>query len=459
MSLNLRYIKSRAAVLTVFAALFLAAAGLALSLALTIPAFVPPALAISGDITGDSVNVRSGPGTDSGVIASLNSNDTVAIVGNSNGWYQVQTGSLTGWVIGDYCKVVPTSLTVIESTVNVRKGPGTDYDSYGQISQGTVLTLLDLSGDWFKVQAASGTIGYVRADLVSEGSSTAVTPPVSKPANPDNAAPATTPATTAPVVPRVVLDGRQVSFSIDPAFESGRLLVPLRTIFEAMGATVTWNQDTQTAGAVRGGVTVIIPLNSTTPSVNGQAWTLDVPAKVVNNVTLAPVRFVAEAFGGKVAWDGSTYIAYITSPDGNAVVTVPDSGNSANPNGDPASNPADNSDNASNDSNSANTGAPTTGQVVVTLDSTSSGVAVTMTGDGYMQVVVKENSGQLIYTIKNKSLPGAFSLSQPLGSGTVTVTGTNTSTGASVEIKFPAGQAYNLQTEADGAIETVSFGL
>ena len=255
----------------------------------------------------------------------------------------------------------------------------------------------------------------------------------------------------------MVLDGRQVSFSVDPTFESGRLLVPLRTIFEAMGATVTWNQETQTAGAVRDEVTVIMPLNSTTPSVNGQPWTLDVPAKVINNVTLAPVRFVAEAFGGTVAWDGSTYIAYISSPDGNAIV------NPVN-NSDPASDPAANNGTTDPITNNGTTDpaantVPTSGQVVVTLDSTTTGVVVTMTGDGYMTVVVKENTGQLIYTIKNKSLPGSFSLSQPLGNGTVTVTGTNTSSGASIDIKFPAGQVYNLQTEADGAIEMVKFSL
>jgi competence protein ComEC len=123
---------------------------------------------------------------------------------------------------------------------------------------------------------------------------------------------------TLPVIaaPTVVLDGKQLSFSdTQPIIEDGRTLVPLRSIFESMGATVTWNQDTQTATAIKGNTTVILPIGSTEPTINGQVKKLDVPAKIVNGRTLAPLRFVGEAFGGTVGWDqGSQTITIFSAP-------------------------------------------------------------------------------------------------------------------------------------------------
>lgn len=114
-------------------------------------------------------------------------------------------------------------------------------------------------------------------------------------------------------VPTVNLDGQQLSFQVPPVIEAGRTLVPLRAIFESMGATVTWDQDTQTATAVKGSNTVVIQIGSKTPTINGQVKQLDVPAKIIDGRTLAPLRFVGEAFGGSVTWDGNTQIITMTS--------------------------------------------------------------------------------------------------------------------------------------------------
>lgn len=116
--------------------------------------------------------------------------------------------------------------------------------------------------------------------------------------------------------PTVILDGRQLSFDVPPAIDNGRTLVPLRSIFEAMGATVTWDQTTYSATAVKGDTTVILRIGSTTPTINGQMKQLDVPAKIVNGRTLAPLRFVGEAFGGSVQWDGANQIISMISSIG-----------------------------------------------------------------------------------------------------------------------------------------------
>lgn len=110
----------------------------------------------------------------------------------------------------------------------------------------------------------------------------------------------------------VILDGKQLTFTdVAPVVEEGRTLVPLRAIFEAMGAKVDWNQDAKTATAVKGDTTVVLKLDDVSPTINGEVKKIDVPAKVVNNRTLAPLRFVGEAFGGTVEWDQATYTVKI----------------------------------------------------------------------------------------------------------------------------------------------------
>lgn len=124
----------------------------------------------------------------------------------------------------------------------------------------------------------------------------------------------------APVLaaPIVNLDGQQLSFDVAPVIEDGRTLVPLRGIFEAMGASVEWDSDTQTATAVKDSTTVVVGIGSVSPTVNGIAQTIDVPAKIINGRTFAPLRFVCEAFGGTVAWDTATGTAIVTSADNTA---------------------------------------------------------------------------------------------------------------------------------------------
>ena len=91
-----------------------------------------------------------------------------------------------------------------------------------------------------------------------------------------------------------------------PIIENGRTLVPLRVIFEALGAEVTWEDATQTVGATRGDIKISLQIGSSEMKINDTVKTLDVPAKLLNSRTLVPVRAVAEAFGCKVGWDGVT---------------------------------------------------------------------------------------------------------------------------------------------------------
>lgn len=105
---------------------------------------------------------------------------------------------------------------------------------------------------------------------------------------------------------QVILNGNVLDFEVPPIIENGRTLVPLRAIFEALGASVSWDQTSRTVTARQGATTVLLPLDSTHALVNNNLTPLDVPAKIINGRTLAPLRFVGEAFGSHVVWNNAT---------------------------------------------------------------------------------------------------------------------------------------------------------
>ena len=110
----------------------------------------------------------------------------------------------------------------------------------------------------------------------------------------------------------VIVNGMSVVFDQPPIIENGRTLVPLRAIFESLGAEVEWDQPTQTVTAVRGDTTIALTIGSRILTKNGEEVMLDVPAQIVNSRTLVPVRAIAESFGAEVGWDQNTRTVTIT---------------------------------------------------------------------------------------------------------------------------------------------------
>ena len=87
---------------------------------------------------------------------------------------------------------------------------------------------------------------------------------------------------------------------------NGRTLVPIRFVSEALGARVTWDQDTQEVTVTLDGKTIILTVDSETAWVNGSRKKLDTNPLIRDGRTLVPIRFLAENFGGDVAWDSET---------------------------------------------------------------------------------------------------------------------------------------------------------
>jgi len=134
--------------------------------------------------------------------------------------------------------------------------------------------------------------------------------------------------TSAPYV-RVFVDGSPVYFDQAPVMANGRVLVPLRGVFERLGATVAWDPTSQTVLAERGATSVSLRIGSPQAFVNGQAQFLDVPAMLIGGRTVVPLRFVSQALGADVNWDATTSTVQITSQGalGAPPVSVPPSVN------------------------------------------------------------------------------------------------------------------------------------
>jgi hypothetical protein len=88
-----------------------------------------------------------------------------------------------------------------------------------------------------------------------------------------------------------------------PIIENDRTMVPLRAVFEVLNCNVKWEESSKSAVVEHGSTKIIIPANSTTAYINGKANSLDVPAKIVNDRIMIPLRFVSEAIEKTVIWD------------------------------------------------------------------------------------------------------------------------------------------------------------
>lgn len=111
--------------------------------------------------------------------------------------------------------------------------------------------------------------------------------------------------------PRVKINGKQMSFAVPPFIYNSRMLVPLRDIFQELGATVTWDGLTQQITAARGGTQLNLRIGQYLAEINGTPVTLDAPPQIKDGKTMVPLSFVSTALGGDVSWDQSLQLATI----------------------------------------------------------------------------------------------------------------------------------------------------
>lgn len=175
----------------------------------------------SAVVTADVINLRSGAGTSYSIVRQLAKGTSVSILESAGGWYKVSAGSSTGYLSADYVKITqsgesapqestPAAPAVTPETqpvetpessdapangeatssepaqdptqtrrgiisggvINVRTGPGTNYERVTKLSAGTSVTILEAVDGWYKISCSSAS-GYVSSDYVYETSTTA----------------------------------------------------------------------------------------------------------------------------------------------------------------------------------------------------------------------------------------------------------------------------------------------
>ncbi len=125
---------------------------------------------------------------------------------------------------------------------------------------------------------------------------------------------------------RVYVDGQELPFDVPPSMIQGRVLVPLRGIFERLGATVDFDPQTQHIVAVRGPQTVELTIGSRQARVNSSAALLDVPAFTIGGRTMVPLRFISESLGANVQWVEARQTILIGSTGANPPPPAPSPG-------------------------------------------------------------------------------------------------------------------------------------
>ena len=261
--------------------------------------------------------------------------DTLVLDGDPNDNYLFWYTHSVSFIITTYYTTAPTTVTlksgtwvegvggILRKVTNTdSSGNFTDFEevplSIGERDYGGMSGGMSLD-DWFTVSEGSAYILdegiYETFGLAMDSHEPA---PVVRIIVSGSGTPSITPAVPTPATPpsaddiKVIVNGTTLTFDQPPVVVDGRTLVPLRAIFEALGAEVDYEQSTQTVTAVRDNITVSLTIGSNILTKNGEQITLDVPAQIIGGRTLVPARAIAESFGAEVIWDAATRVVTIT---------------------------------------------------------------------------------------------------------------------------------------------------
>lgn len=459
--------------------------------------FCHKAVADTASVNANGVNIHSGAGFSHDIISTLAKGTKVSVLDSKGGWSQIQWQQISGWVADvhldrDGNSTFQTTLQVSAELANLRSGAGTGYPKVGEAKRGDILFLVKQEGEWYQVKAPQGLV-YINASLVQKGS-TPASQSVSRTSTSSN-------STMYPASDiKVYVNGKLQSFDVSPVIENGRTLVPMSTIFKNMGASVSWNQSTQTVTASKSGSTVSLTIGAATALIDGQARKLDVPAKIVNGRTLVPLGFVGSAYGGRVAWDPDQRQVEIICPPNPtdklfAVVIDADSVNlrassassattvgtasrgeqfgvSAEENGwyqvsywgKPAwvagwlispvwssrSNGTSTPANKPSNNTSANPPSVSTGkELAISFSEDSSGFDLKMTSPVGSKVQVSETAATITYNFSDCSLKSDYSARKDFGGVSLVITGKNLGSGVQVQASLPGGVAYKKSSGAN----------
>lgn len=149
----------------------------------------PDAVVATGEVTGSSVNVRSGPSTSASVLGSLKKGDGVEIISQNGDFYRIVYDGDTAYISASYVRVTGTVATSTprptatpdsgSSSGDLEEGEALIADSgtalmgdpsgsviYEYLSRNDVVTILDSEGGYYLVRTEDGETGYVAKSAV-----------------------------------------------------------------------------------------------------------------------------------------------------------------------------------------------------------------------------------------------------------------------------------------------------
>ena len=131
----------------------------------------------------------------------------------------------------------------------------------------------------------------------------------------------------------VSVDGRPVHFNgVQPRMVNNSVLVPLRGVFEELGADVRWNPRKQQVTANKDGKIIRLIIGERFADIDGRSVQLNTPAQLRNGTTLVPLRFLSEALGAQVRWNPNNEMVLIrTGEDGGRAQPIRGGGNTEAP--------------------------------------------------------------------------------------------------------------------------------
>ncbi|WIM40150.1 copper amine oxidase N-terminal domain-containing protein [Paenibacillus sp. PK4536] len=102
---------------------------------------------------------------------------------------------------------------------------------------------------------------------------------------------------------KVILDGSEIKFDPNAIIQNGNTMVPFRQLFEAYGASVSWNQNTKTITAIKDDKTIKLTLDRFDAYIDNKKIKLTQTPYMAKNTILVNLRFVSEALNAKVNFD------------------------------------------------------------------------------------------------------------------------------------------------------------
>lgn len=109
----------------------------------------------------------------------------------------------------------------------------------------------------------------------------------------------------------IKINNQVLNTDVEPQIVNGRTMVPVRAIFEGIGANVEWNPSSKTITGKKDNTTIVMQIGDNIMTINDKTVEMDSAAMIIDERTYAPARYVAEAFGYEVSWNSELKEVYI----------------------------------------------------------------------------------------------------------------------------------------------------